>query len=76
MKTASPSSLRILGAREVNMKWITRKDVKVDRVAGPWLIKRFVDLQAEFLFVEENDLLDEAERQGATPFAKTTHYDH
>jgi hypothetical protein len=50
------------------MKWITRKDVKVDRVACPWLIKRFVDPQAEFLFVEENDLLDESKRQGATPF--------
>ena len=50
------------------MKWITRKDVKVDRVACPWLIKRFVDSQAEFLFVEEKDLLDEAKRQSATPF--------
>jgi len=50
------------------MKWITRKDVKVDRVACPWLIKRFVDSQAEFLFVEEKDLLDESKRQRATPF--------
>ena len=50
------------------MKWITRKDVKVDRVACPWLIKRFVDSEAEFLFVEEKDLLDESKRQGATPF--------
>ena len=50
------------------MKWITRKDVKVDRVACPWLIKRFVDPEAEFLFVEERDLLSESKRQGATPF--------
>ena len=50
------------------MKWITRKDVKVDRVACPWLIKRFVDPQAEFLFVEEKDLLDQSKQQGATPF--------
>jgi hypothetical protein len=50
------------------MKWITRKDVKVDRVACPWLIKRFVDPQAEFLFVDEKDLVDESNRQGATPF--------
>jgi len=50
------------------MKWITRKDVKVDRVACPWLIKKFVDPQAEFLFVNEKDLLDEAKREGATPF--------
>lgn len=39
------------------MKWITRSNVKVDRVACPWLIKRFIDPQAEFLFVEERDLL-------------------
>lgn len=50
------------------MKWITRKDVKVDRVACPWLIKRFVDPQAEFLFVEETDLLEQAKVQNATPF--------
>jgi len=50
------------------MKWITRKDVKVDRVACPWLIKRFVDPHAEFLFVEERDLLAESKRQDAIPF--------
>jgi len=50
------------------MKWITRKDIKVDRVACPWLIKRFVDPQAEFLFVEEKDLLEQAKRQQAIPF--------
>ena len=50
------------------MKWITRKDIKVDRVACPWLIRRFVDPQAEFLFVEEKDLLEQAQQQGAIPF--------
>jgi hypothetical protein len=50
------------------MKWITRKNIKVDRVACPWLIKRFVDPQAEFLFVEEKDLVEQANLQGATPF--------
>jgi hypothetical protein len=50
------------------MKWITRKDVKVDRVACPWLIKRFVDPQAEFLFVEEKDLVEQAKKQDATAF--------
>jgi len=50
------------------MKWITRKNVKVDRVACPWLIKRFVDPQAEFLFVEEKDLLEQAKQQDAIPF--------
>ena len=50
------------------MKWITRKDIKVDRVACPWLITRFVDPQAEFLFVEEKDLVEKAKQEGAIPF--------
>src|SRR5262250_3230397 len=50
------------------MKWITRKNIKVDRVACPWLIRRFVDPQAEFLFVEENELLAAADREKAIPF--------
>ena len=50
------------------MKWITRKNVKVDRVACPWLIRRFVDKDAQFLFVPENELLDAAAREGAIPF--------
>jgi hypothetical protein len=50
------------------MKWITRKDIKVDRVACPWLIKRFVDPQAEFFFVEEKDLLERATQEAAIPF--------
>jgi len=50
------------------MKWITRKDIKVDRVACPWLIKRFVDPQAEFLFVEEKELIEQANLHGAIPF--------
>ena len=50
------------------MKWITRKDIKVDRVACPRLIKRFVDPQAQFLFVEEKELLEQANQQKAIPF--------
>ncbi len=50
------------------MKWITRSNVKVDRVACPWLIKRFVDREAEFLFVPEDKLLETARRENATPF--------
>lgn len=50
------------------MKWITRSNVKVDRVACPWLIRRFVDQSAEFLFVEEAQLLEAAAREHATPF--------
>ena len=50
------------------MKWITRERVNVDRVACPWLIKKFVDPQAEFFFVPAEGVLSEAERLGATPF--------
>ena len=50
------------------MKCITRRNVKVDRVACPWLIRRFVDPAAEFLFVEESVLLNTAAREKATPF--------
>jgi hypothetical protein len=50
------------------VKWITRKNVKVDRVACPWLISRFIDHDAQFLFVEEADLIDAADREGAIPF--------
>lgn len=50
------------------MKWITREKVKVDRVACPWLIRKFVDPQAEFLFVPADQVMAVAEREGATPF--------
>src|SRR5919109_2734567 len=50
------------------MKWITRERVKVDRVACPWLIKKFVDPQAEFLFAPADQVLAIAEREGATPY--------
>lgn len=50
------------------MKWITRSHVHVDRVACPWLITRFIDSEAEFLFVPKSKVLEIAEKQGATPF--------
>ena len=50
------------------MKWITRKNVKVDRVACPWLIRRFVDKDAEFIFVEEDQLLRLAHSMKAIPY--------
>ena len=50
------------------MKWITREHVKVDRVACPWLIKKFVDSKAEFLFVSADKVLPTAEREKAIPF--------
>jgi hypothetical protein len=50
------------------MKWITREKVKVDRVACPWLIKNFVDRDAEFYYVPADRVLEEAARLGAIPF--------
>jgi hypothetical protein len=50
------------------MKWITREHVKVDRVACPWLIKKFVDPDAEFHFVSPETVRFEAERLDAIPF--------
>jgi hypothetical protein len=53
------------------MRWVTRENIKVDRVACPWLITRFVDPDALFLFVPEGELLATAEREHATPFDAT-----
>jgi hypothetical protein len=50
------------------MKWITREHVKVDRVACPWLIKRFIDQDAQFYFVPADRVMDEAKRLDAVPF--------
>ena len=50
------------------MKWVTRARPKVDRVACPWLIKRFVDPQAEFLYVPPEQVTEVAKREGAIPF--------
>lgn len=49
------------------MEWVTRKNIKVDRVACPWLIRKFVDSDAKFLFIAEEELLDAA-KTGAIPF--------
>ena len=49
------------------MRWITREKVKVDRVACPWLITRFVDSEAEFLFVPRGEITRVAEETGAIP---------
>jgi len=50
------------------MKWVTRERPKVDRIACPWLIKRFVDPDAEFLYAPKDEVLAVAEREGATPY--------
>src|SRR5262249_41536078 len=48
--------------------WVTRERPKIDRIACPWLIRRFVDPSAVFLFVASAEVVDVAERFGATPF--------
>jgi hypothetical protein len=48
------------------MKWITREHIKVDRVACPWLIRRFIDPQARFLFVDESQLLERGRFENTT----------
>jgi len=50
------------------MKWVTREKAKVDRIACPWLIKRFVDPEADFLFVPAERVLQVAKEQNAIPF--------
>ena len=50
------------------MKWVTRARPKVDRVACPWLIRRFVDPDAEFLYVPSEEVMGVARREGAIPF--------
>jgi hypothetical protein len=52
------------------MKWITRERVKVDRVACPWLIKKFIDPEAEFFFVPAKKVMEEAEQKGTIPLAR------
>src|SRR5262249_39127208 len=59
--------LRVI-KKEKFMKWITRERVKVDRVACPWLISKFIDPDAQFYFVPADQVASEAARQGATPF--------
>jgi hypothetical protein len=50
------------------MQWVTRERPKVDRIACPWLIKRFVDAEAEFVYVPTDDVMAVAERTGAIPY--------
>ncbi len=61
------------------MKWVTREHPHTDRIACPWLIKRFIDADAEIVYVPRDDVLPYAEREGAISFdapgAKYTHRD-
>lgn len=61
------------------MKWITRERPKIDRIASPWLIKKFVDKEAEFIYVPFSEVLDKAKELNAIPFdipnVEFTHYE-
>ena len=50
------------------MKWVTRERAKVDRIACPWLIRKFVDEEAQFIYVPGDQVEEVAKREGATPF--------
>lgn len=50
------------------MKWITRERPKIDRIACPWLIKNFVDAEAEFIYVPKEQVFDKAKELGAVPY--------
>lgn len=60
------------------MKWITRERPKIDRIACPWLIKRFVDPGAEFIYVPKNKVFEDAKKHNAIPYdipgAEYSHY--
>jgi hypothetical protein len=60
------------------MKWITRERPKIDRIACPWLIKRFIDKEAEFIYVPQEKVFQEAKRLKAIPYdiagAQYSHY--
>lgn len=60
-------------------KWITREHPKIDRIACPWLIRRFIDPDAEIIYVPSDQVMMKAEALGATPFdmpdVEYTHYD-
>ena len=59
------------------MEWVTRSHVHVDRVACPWLIKRFIDSEAEFIFVSKSQVLEVADQENALSFdAPGAKYDH
>ena len=62
------------------MKWITRERPKIDRIACPWLIKNFIDKDAEFIYVPKEQVFDKAKELSAIPYdipgAEYSHYDN
>jgi rhodanese-related sulfurtransferase len=60
-----PTRRKVAGASD---KWVTREHPKIDRIACPWLISRFIEPRAQFLYVPPNDVLAVAKKTGATPY--------
>jgi len=59
------------------MKWVTRENANVDRVACPWLIRRFIDKDAEFIYVSRDQVLEVAKKEGAHSYdADGAEYGH
>ena len=50
------------------MKWVTRERPKIDRIACPWLVRKFIDREAEFLYVPKDEVMKVAKEQNATPY--------
>src|SRR6476620_5118604 len=78
VREASPAHAARASMREGGaMNWITRENANVDRIACPWLIKRFIDPDAEFLFVPRDQVLAIAEREGGHSYdAQGAEYTH
>ncbi len=61
------------------MKWVTREKAKVDRIACPWMVRKFIDQNAEFLYVSKERVFEVAKREGAIPYdtpgAELHHYE-
>jgi len=61
------------------VKWVTREKARVDRIACPWLIRKFIDPKAEFLYVPKEKVMEVAKNEGAIPFdtpgAELHHYE-
>src|SRR6476660_2704815 len=68
--TLSLAARRVAGGqgRKEEVEWITSERPKIDRVACPWLVRRFIDKEAEFLFVSPSDVRKVAEQTGAIPY--------
>ena len=68
MDTPSASAAKSQRPNDTPTRWVTRERPKIDRIACPWLIRRFIDADAEFLFVPTDRVLSVAGETGATPY--------